>query len=220
MKAIAHIKLLMALLLLSCSCVAQNLVPNYSFEDTLHCPDDQGQIYNASSWFQPTTGTPDYFNECSISMHVPNNGVGFQYPKTGKAFAGFKVYNTGGLSYREYIEAPLISTLIASKKYCVTFYVSLSEISNIAIDVIGLYFSNNSITSNNDLNLLYLPQIKNLNGTMLNDTVNWILISGEYIAGGGEKFITIGNFNDDGNTNTELLSGTPFGGTYYTNLNY
>ncbi|MCW5919523.1 MAG: T9SS type A sorting domain-containing protein [Bacteroidetes bacterium] len=48
-------------------------------------------------------------------------------------------------------------------------------------------------------NLSYVPQIINTNG-IIYDTLNWTQISGTFVAGGGEKFITIGNFNDDANT--------------------
>jgi hypothetical protein len=34
---------------------AQNLVPNPSFEDTIHCPTDYGYITQAKEWFNPTT---------------------------------------------------------------------------------------------------------------------------------------------------------------------
>ena len=211
MKARRHNKLLLLCCLLSFTSFAQNLVPNYSFEDTLSCPDNQAQIYKTPPWFQPTTGTPDYYNECSSIMGIP--GAGSQYPKTGKGYAGIFVFSS--FLYREYIEAPLISPLIAGKKYCVEFYVNLSDSCNIAIDALGLYFSTGSITSSNYFNLPDLPQIKNPDGNILKDKNNWKAISGEYIAIGGENFITIGNFKDDVNTNSTIVLGDRPESYYY-----
>lgn len=191
---------------------SQNLVPNYSFEDTLHCPSMGGQMNLAPPWFQPTTGTPDYFNECSSTSGVPTNG-GYQYAKTGKAYAGFILF--AFTSFREYIEVPLISTLLAGKNYCVSFYVNLSERSNVAIDAIGLYFSNDSITSNSYFNLPYQPQVKNSDENVLNDTANWVLISGDYIAVGEEKYITIGNFKNNADTDSLFLGGGGGSVAYY-----
>jgi hypothetical protein len=148
---------------------AQNLVPNYSFEDTLHCPTTPSQINFVPPWFSPTTETPDYFNGCSSTSSVPANG-GYQFARTGQAYAGFILFASS--SYREYTETALTSPLIAGKQYNVSFYVNLSERSNYAIDAIGLYFSTDSVTSSNNQNLSYQPQIKNTDGNILNDTTN------------------------------------------------
>ena len=39
-----------------------NLVNNYSFEDTVKCPDGQAQIYNAKGWMQGSTPPPPLGN--------------------------------------------------------------------------------------------------------------------------------------------------------------
>jgi len=79
----------------------------------------------------------------------------------------------------------------------------------------SLYFSPNSISCSGCL-LPYTPQINYL-GSPITDTLNWILISGSYTALGGEKYITIGNFNSDSNTSTAVVNPTGSGGTeaYY-----
>ena len=45
------------------------------------------------------------------------------------------------------------------------------------------------------------------NGGMITDTANWILVSGFFIAAGGENYLIIGNFKDDAATNTTNLNG-------------
>jgi hypothetical protein len=80
---------------------AQNLVPNASFENFSSCPSDQGQIIRAVPWYSPTyyltESMSDLLNECSppfpISIvNIPFNIWGYQYPRTGKGFAGEEIF--------------------------------------------------------------------------------------------------------------------------------
>src|SRR3989304_3331262 len=103
-----------------------NLVPNWSFEDTLTCPTTAGEIDKAPPWFNPTLSTPDYYNSCNgSSVGVPYHGSDYQPARTGNAYAGIWVYQMG-TDYREYIEVKLIDSLDQGKKYCVSFYVNLA----------------------------------------------------------------------------------------------
>ncbi len=175
-----------------------NLVPNPSFEDTIQCPNGQGQVSYCKNWFNPTDNSPDYFHNCGMPS-VPNNfPIGFQYARTGIAYVGLTpLYNTP--NGREYIEVKLLDSMIQGKQYQIEFFVALAELSDSAIDRIGIYISKDSVYNHNSflLNLPYQPQIENLQGNFIADTLNWIKISGMYNAQGGEKFITIGNFYPD-----------------------
>lgn len=199
---------------------SQNLVPNPSFELLDTCPYNQGQIYFAPTWYQPvhdgsgnvnTYSSSDYYNACSGLMGVPNNVGGFQYARTGNAYAGIFFYANNAT--REYLETKLLDTMIAGKKYCVEFYVSLANICTVATDDLHIYFSIDSLLDSSGTlqNIPVTPSFSNLNGNFITDTMNWILVSGEYIAAGGEKFMTIGNFFDNANTDT-VGNGTS---TYY-----
>jgi len=202
------------MLVICFSVKAQNLVPNPSFEVYDTCPDDFAQIYKASRWFQPTQGTPDYFHNCTINslLSTPNNIAGYQHPKTGSAYAGLSTFFNSPYNYenyREYIEIRLIEPLESGYKYCVEFNVSLCDSANYATDDIGAYLSIDSIVSDTFINFSYIPQIINNQGNYITDKLNWTLISGEYFANGGEKYITIGNFNNDANTDKiYVLSGS------------
>lgn len=202
---------------------AQNLVPNFSFEDTVGCSYDAGDIDSANFWFEPYPCSADYFNSCNNSstniVGTPCHiflGGGCQNPKTGNAYAGFSVYSTS-TEYREYIEAKLISPLIANKKYCVEFYVTLIENAKYATDAIhGLLTVDSIITlSPNCFHLTYNPQIKNTAANFITDTLNWSSVYGEYIAQGGEKFLTIGNFYDDNNTSFIIVNNSSSYSTAY-----
>jgi hypothetical protein len=55
-------------------------------------------------------------------------------------------------------------------------------------------------------------------GKYLNDTLNWMKVSGSYTAKGTEKYITLGNFIDFNNTNTQQqapCNSPPCGAYYY-----
>jgi len=205
---------------------SQNLVPNPSFEDNLQCPFDGGQIGFATSWYSPTSGSTDYFNSCGASGYVgvPYNIRGYQNARTGNAYISFVTYGSiSGISVREYAQIPLMDTLTAGTIYCVSFYVSSTGIEPspsylpVIVDQIGLLFSNNAIITTNTFPLPYTPQIVSPAGVFLNDTAQWMEISGTYTALGGERFITIGNFKDDANTDTLRLidNGLDPQGYYY-----
>ncbi|MBL7888091.1 MAG: T9SS type A sorting domain-containing protein [Bacteroidia bacterium] len=203
---------------------AQNLVPNWSFEDNTQCPNSGGQINLASPWYSPSASTPDYFNQCGTTGYQSLNVWGYQIARTGLAYSSVCVYGSTSSSIRDYIQAQLLDTLIAGENYCVSFYVSHAGMSSffntympIVISEIGMLFSNNPITSSNYLPFPYTPQIVSPTGTFLSDTLNWMEISGIYTALGGERFITIGNFKDDANTDTLHLieNGLDPQGYYY-----
>jgi hypothetical protein len=203
------------LLIINCSLLinkglAQNLVPNPSFEDTVSCPVSLSEINATTYWFNPNIHSPDYFNSCSdtsefYSVNVPNNYFGYQNARTGVAYTGIGVAGYNGT--REYIEIKLIDSLATGSKYCVEFYVSLSDSSNYSTDDIGIYISNDSIYSSNVNPLPYVPQVENVQGVFINDKSIWTLISGEYTALGGEQYITIGNFKNASSTDTIAVSG-------------
>ncbi|HEY9083548.1 MAG TPA: gliding motility-associated C-terminal domain-containing protein [Vicingaceae bacterium] len=185
----------------------ENLVPNGSFEEYNNCPSGGG-ISWVKNWYSPTLGSPDYYNVCATNsqLGVPQNGRGYQMPKTGDAYAGF--YVRANSNNREYLQVELAQPLKEGKKYTVHFYLSLSDIDEISIWNIGMYFSNLAIYSSTFAvfapNLT--PQILNKEGNYLN-WEEWAEVKGEYMAQGGEKFITIGNFKDNANTDTLFISG-------------
>jgi hypothetical protein len=180
-----------------------NLVPNPSFENYTACPNNASQITYASPWFQPSTGTPDYFNSCAnpaSTVSIPVNALGHQYAHSGNAYSGIIVF---AQDYREYIEVPLTNTLVAGTKYYISFYVSLSDTCAKSTSTLGLLLTSFLLTANNYYPLPGTPQINNPSNVFFNYT-NWTMVSGSYIATGGEKYITIGNF-DSSSVTTELL---------------
>lgn len=208
---------------LVCKAQINNLVPNQSFENYLTCPDNHSQIILAEPWFVPTLNliSSDYFNTCNqdFVVDIPSNFTGYQLPQNGNAYSGIFCYCLDACvpneNYREYIEVKLISPLSEGKKYCMNMYVSLADSSAYAINKLGAYFSIDSVLANDNYVLPLLPQVSS-DTNIIRDTSDWVLIEGNYTAIGGEQFLTIGNFNDDVNTEFVLVDSSKTGlWTYY-----
>jgi hypothetical protein len=190
---------------------AQNLVPNPSFEIYDTCPYYYTQIHLAIPWFQPGGKTfnddaTDYYNSCATNANlgVPANIEGFQYARTGNAYAGIFIYAYD--EDRGYCEVMLTDSMIAGKKYCVEYYVSLAYPYDEATDNYHFYFSRDSLLYNGYNAIPVTPSVINQLGNYITDTLNWSKVSGTYIANGGERFLTIGNFYD--NAHIDTIGGT------------
>jgi hypothetical protein len=199
-----------------------NLVNNFSLEDTIKCPDGQAQLQYAKGWIHATEppGQPmaDYYNACSSIANVPHAaGCGFQYARTGVAYAGIWAYHIQVTDVREYIETFLTDTLKTMHCYYIAFYVSMADKIFYAVNRMGAHISDTLIHKTTDYFYLKLtPQIENPTNRFLTDTANWTKISGIYKAHGREKYITIGNFYPDSLTDTlKTISSIAFPMSYY-----
>ncbi|MEW6470396.1 MAG: gliding motility-associated C-terminal domain-containing protein [Bacteroidota bacterium] len=221
-KAILRIFLSIAFLAAAKKSDTQNLVPNYSFEVYSSCPTNAAEIYKAIPWFQPSiangniynSSSSEYFHSCNLTIvGVPLNFAGRQIAFAGQGYAGIVLYAGNN---REYIEVKLIDSLIAGKTYCLSFYISLAESSEWGIDMIGGYLANDSVLTSVITYIPVIPQVENATSNTITDTSGWVLISGSFIAQGGEKFLTIGNFRDNSNTQlTPMNPQFPSGYAYY-----
>ncbi len=179
------------------NCFSQNLLINGNFESYTSCPSTQGQLNRASPWYNPTTNSPDYFNECSTgSVDVPQNMWGNHLARSGIGYAGVASYYFSA-NGREYISQQLNSPLVSGINYYLEFYVSLSDTSSDATDGMGAYISQDAVDNPENFYLPYIPQIRQPDGIAITDKLGWTKISGFYSASGGEKYITIGNFYPD-----------------------
>lgn len=202
--------------------LAQNLVPNPSFEiydtcpTTLSSPGDY-QINHALGWYSPTMATSDYYNACnSTIVNVPNNLLGYQVAKDGNGYAGIHTKDyVIEHDYREYIQCELISSLNTGQLYEVSFFVSLADSVKIACNNIGAYLSSSPVSSSGNLTLPYAPQIISPINTPVTSKTDWTEITGTFMVTGGEKYITIGLFTTNANTNWANVSGGWMDGSYY-----
>ena len=218
--------------------VYKNLVSNNSFEMHRRCPDKidpVGVLKIVNAWFQPTTGSADYYHVCGgRECFVPNNKLGIQQPRTGEAYCG--IYCSKD-NYREYLQTQLERPLKEGRKYRLSFYVSLSEYSTGAVATIGGLFTkerihdtSRAILMKKEMHMItsrisqtttvfYRPQVVNSVDKPLLDTQGWMEITGDFVAEGGEEYLTIGNFYSAANSgivdDTTLLTYLLPGSYYY-----
>lgn len=178
--------------------VAQNLVPNSSFEEMSSCPVALGQFVLVDSWFTPNAGTPDYFNDCSVSMELGTeyNCKGGQLPHSGHGYMGFISEDLHRNQFYEYIEARLKEPLEEGRQYCVTLFVSLGN-SNCALRELGAVFSHTPIKGLVSRKKIQVPYIPFTNKQLISDSQNWVCLQNVYSAKGGESYITIGDFSSE-----------------------
>ena len=185
-----------------------NLVPNPSFEQLdSSCTKLCVSIYFCTSWDSLVNGggsAAAVLNSCynyTTGFSVPKNILGgtfcFQVPKTGNSYAYLEYFKNSApsVSWRSYAQAPLKTTLTNGKVYCVTYYASLSNRCQYAVDELGAYLDNGSIASiAPNREAIVSPQIKSPSGVFYKDTLNWMKVQGTFTATGNESYITIGNF--------------------------
>lgn len=201
---------------------SQNLVPNPDFEDTLACPLGPACIYCASNW-NSCLGSPDYFNMCAPSClppqtcsGIPNNWAGTQNAFSGNAYAGLFTAGYGGLS-REVQIVQLIEPLDIGKKYYLSCYISRAYISSNhgASNNFGFRFSTVEFDPFNEVSIDNFSHYHDT--TIITDTLNWTRIEGSFFADSSYRFLMLGNFYDDNNTDTLDMQPTtaPWNYAYY-----
>ena len=209
-----HLKTTLTLsLFISCTInlLAQNLVPNPSFENYTSCPTGAGTIWLASPWENGNTnGNCDLFHFCN------NNNVG--WPGSGQigahcgdGFARVICYRQSVPNWREYLQVQLSSPLVAGQVYDVSLWYVRGDCLA-SIDKLGIYLAgpaqpmqwgawyygyDNPPGSGHSAPASVTPQIQTPAGVLLTDKFNWAQLSGTYTAVGGEEWITIGSFYKD-----------------------
>lgn len=192
---------------------SQNLVPNGSFEEFTYCPTKLVISDTTLKYWYFDIGTPDYFNECAINpdpanfpynwlkwVDVPSNFLGYQYARTGHGYAGFALNGDGALcnAYSEDLIVKLKKNLVLNEKYNFSCFINLSETSSFSIDGIDIFISNDTSLIPYHINSCTFnitPQISQRGKGIIDDTLNWVKISGEYMANGTEDHLFIGSFS-------------------------
>ncbi len=188
--------------------MAQNLLPNPSFEETVQL--SFGRTF-AVDWISPNQSSPEHYNPNSrLDWRVPKNYAGFQYGHTGESYFGIKMYTLFASiqirNARDYIQCIISDSLVRDSVYCFQAYVTLADSCNYASrNQLSLKFSTVAIRSNTFANLNEVPDIVFSPSDYIVDKTNWLQFNFEYIAKGGEDYLTIGNFNDTNSIDTLYL---------------
>lgn len=195
-----------------------NLVPNAGFEDYDNCPDGGGEIRcplnpfppfppTLISWISAYQNSPDYYNVCSGNTYstVPDNYFGHHPAHNGNAYAAFIAYGNGADTsypsyYTECIGTPLLEGLQEGKVYKISCFVKLvykidqlHAINIIAPDYLQALFTDTPFTA--PAYPASYPATK-LRATtrFIDDTNDWVEITGYYTARGGEQHVSFGLF--------------------------
>ncbi|MBK9149067.1 MAG: hypothetical protein IPM12_14775 [Flavobacteriales bacterium] len=211
--------LLSCLLLLVPRLWAQNLVPNWSFEEISSCPQNLGEIEKAIGW---RTFRGDYscdlYHVCGHpdSCGVPLNMTGEQLPSYGQAYAGIITFSEddGWPWYlREWIGAQLTTPLEVGTTYYASLKVNLTlgwgtgfpalDRVLFASDHHGLLFTMSQWLQDD---FDPVPGYAHVFGTeVVEDTVGWTVISGSFVADSAYQYVVVGNFFSDEETNWTLM---------------
>ena len=171
-------------------------------------------MYLAKFW-KSANSTVDYFNACSNDTFpnygVPFNFKGFQEAFEGEAYANFACYSIFFPDAKEYLWHELDTPLIAGVAYVCRFRVSLGDSVNFALGSMGALISveNTRFWNNTQLFFNAEPQIQNPVNELLDDKEQWMTMSGQFVAQGGEKYVTIGSFVPDSMGNIQRVSNFP-----------
>ncbi len=178
---------------------AQNLVPNYSFEDHSLCPSAFNQIELATDWFKSLENNVaphhvDYIHTCgSGTFQAPDGFWGYQQPATGQALAAISTRSPLATDYRENIHAQLIAPLIPGEIYTVSMRVSHTDLSVGATDNLGIRFSTTTSFPIDNFSHMHATSV-------VTDNTNWITLTGAVYADSAYAYIGVGNFYTDANT--------------------
>ena len=186
-----------------------NYVSNGSFEEVV-----PNSSPNLAKYWRATDTTKIFgglLSKILSPYNVPLSAYSYQWPSHGNNYLISILYCPTCGTKRAYPINRLKQTLVAGKIYCFLMYVNLSNQSTHGVDAFGIYFSDNSIdtiTRCNDPITYLTPQIQNPTNNIIVDTLNWVPITGTFVANGSEKYMMIGNFKSDVGTNKTLTNPT------------
>ena len=193
-----------------------NYITNGGFEQVYNCSSFDHSINNAKGWRSIDSSVFGglVLNTVCYS-YVPNNGLTYQWPHSGNNDIQTTVLcqtpQCSPYPNRGYFRNRLKANLINGKTYCVKAYVNVSDPSTNGISNIGFFFVDNSIDTITKISaiLSYInPQVENPATNILTDTMNWVSITGTFVANGNEKNCVIGNFRTDVATTKTLINST------------
>lgn len=198
-----------------------NLLENGSFESTKGKTKGLGGIETSEGWFSPTSAKADLFlkEAKEPTILTTGNTYGKEEPKNGDKYAGIVAFSYGDKVQRTYISAQMKYPMQKGMKYCVTMYVSLAELSKYASNQLAFQFSSKALQQEKGA-IIGPSHVLHPQKKVISATYGWEKICGTYVAEGGEKFVTIGNFTTNDGTKNEkspknTYKGVPAIAAYY-----
>ncbi len=160
--------------------IIKNIVPNGSFENYRK---KSGSIKQAIPWQQ--IASVDFYQEPLSNDTSMQKGA-----RTGNCYAGLRFQK----KYKEFLQVKLAEPLRRGTTYEFEMYVRLAFWSNASLKSFGALFTKLGYKSKLDVVKSALIDSVSKKGSFING-YQWFKISGKYLADGGEKYLTIGNFS-------------------------
>lgn len=160
--------------------IQKNIVPNGSFENYRK---KSGSIRQAIPWQQ--IASVDFYQE-----PLSNDSSAHKGAHSGSCFAGLRYQK----KYKEFMQVKLAESLHRGSTYEFEMYIRLAWWSNASLKSIGALFTKAGYKSQGDVVKTAMIDSVVKKGSLINN-YQWFKISGKYLADGGEKYITIGNFS-------------------------
>ncbi|WP_281616284.1 hypothetical protein [Flammeovirga sp. SubArs3] len=193
------------------SILAQNLIPNPSFENIVEETRGHAYLDNIDDWFnanhtQPKTlyGTPDHL---FINEKQPLKGIKDTFePRTGKSVLGLISYMQRVKNYREYASVRFTHPLKKGEAYTFSAYIKNGNhvaFGSIATNGLGAYFSVHKIKQNLFEPLSVTPQFQIKE---IFYTTEWTEVQFTFVAEDNYKYLTLGNFLDDTHTDLKYIN--------------
>lgn len=207
-----NVYLLACAIVLSVNALAQNLIPNTSFEKTSGEPEFGCEFTLVHDWKNPSAhycynyehGTPDLFSHFATGYSIlPNSFMGTTEPHTGDRCAGIVTYISNSADHREYMTSPLTTPLVPGNTYTVSFWrTSGYPASHIYhSNKLQIAFTMDTLhQEGKDPITGVVPQLSV--DSVMRDSI-WTLYSFQYTATDAFEYFTIGNFEYDANTIVE-----------------
>lgn len=190
---------------------AASLVVDGGFEQKRFCPSDYNQqrLRTLDHWEQIAEGTPDHFASCSRLAGVPLNSFGEESALENEAFGGLVLFSRSKWRYREYLATELTRSLAPGEWVCISLWYSAAEKAGVVADGLGGVLTREKPKGERDYVLPDRPQFENPDGHFLEVTDGWVNLSDAVQANGGERWLTLGNFDLQGQTRLALSANAP-----------
>jgi outer membrane protein OmpA-like peptidoglycan-associated protein len=186
-----------------------NLVPNNGFEDTnIKKLRSYGQMEDVSlDWFSATDVPADIYGDGAKGdkVGIPINDYGQQEPSSGLCYAGFRAYSKDPRLSRSYLEVKLPQMLDRDVMYCVSFDISLADLSRYAVNEIGVVLSDRKVEQSNIGDMILQPDVKQKTNKVFQFTEGWEKFCGTFVGTGQEEYIVIGCFGSRSDMSIEKV---------------
>ncbi len=203
----------LALAALTVTASAQNLVPNPSFEQVAEETKEKdiksfGLVNDVTlEWAGATAVSPDLFmvRDKESKVTAPCNDYGYQDPQDGDFYAGFRAYSKSPKLKRSYLQVRLTEKLEENQMYCVSFDISLADLSRYAVPDIGAILSDRKIERAGDAPIIQTPDVQHKSNKTMIYMDGWETVCGTFTGGGEEEYLIIGCFGGDASIDEEKV---------------